>query len=72
MTKSKLVEKIEIRCSVEEKNTIKMLALLYADGNMSAYIIDRVLYSNRKVLKDGDFELSQRRVGAKKKPLRLK
>ena len=62
MEKEKLNSQIHLRCSRQEKNQIRMLAELYADGNMSAYIIDRVLYSNRKFLKDGDFELSTRRI----------
>ena len=65
MTKNKLTEKIDVRCSPEEKNIIKMLAALYSNGNMSAYIIDRVLYGNRKVIKDGQFELSERRLKKK-------
>ena len=65
LEKEKLVEKIEIRVSRQEKNTIKMLADLYANGNVSAYVIDRVLYSNRKLIKSGDFELSDRRIKKK-------
>lgn len=60
--KEKLTEKILIRVSLKEKNTIKMLADIYAGGNMSAYVIDRVLYSNRRVIKENNFELSKRRI----------
>lgn len=63
--KGKLYERIEIRCSEKEKNIIKTLAALYSNGNMSAYIIDRVLYGNRKIIKDGRFELSERRLKKK-------
>lgn len=63
--KGKLHQRIEIRCSEEEKNIIKTLAALYSSGNVSAYIIDRVLYSNRKVIRDGQFELSDRRLKKK-------
>lgn len=60
--KEKLTEIIVLRVSEREKNTIKLLAQLYAGGNMSAYIVDRAIYSNRKMIADGDFELSNRKV----------
>lgn len=62
MEKEKLVERIDIRVSRQEKNMIKMLAGLYAGGNISAYIVDRVLYSNRRLIKESNFDLSKRRV----------
>ena len=60
--KEKLTERIILRVSEREKNTIKTLANLYAQGNMSAYIIDRALYSSRRVVKEENFELSKRLV----------
>lgn len=60
--KNKLTKFIQIRCTEEEKNIIKTLAMMYSDGNMSAYIIDRVLYSNRKFIKLKNFELSNRKL----------
>ena len=60
--KEKLTCEIKIRVSIKEKNTIKLLSDLYAGGNMSAYIIDRVLYSNRRVIKESNFELSKRKI----------
>lgn len=60
--KNKLTERIEVRCTTEEKNIIKTLAMMYSNNNISAYIIDRVLYSNRKIIKEKNFELSNRRI----------
>lgn len=70
MDKEKLTERIEIRVSIKEKNTLKMLADLYSEGNISAFIIDRALYSNRRVVRYNNFELSNRRVkkGDENKP----
>lgn len=62
MAKENLTERIIIRVSEREKNTIRLLANLYASGNMSAYIVDRVIYSDRKLINDGDFELSNRKI----------
>ena len=60
--KEKLIERIELRVSRQEKNLIKMLAQLYAGGNVSAYIVDRVINTNRKFINQSNFELSERRV----------
>lgn len=62
MEKEKLNDRLEIRLSTQEKNTIKMLAKMYAAGNMSAYIVDRVLYTNRRIIKPENFDLSKRRI----------
>jgi len=69
--KEKLIERIELRVSRQEKNLIKMLAQLYAGGNVSAYIVDRVINTNRKFINQSNFELSERRVmkkGDEKQP----
>lgn len=62
MEKEKLTERIEIRTTRQEKEVIKMLADMYSGGNISAYIVDRVINSNRKMIKKSNFELSKRRI----------
>lgn len=62
MQKEKLTERIEIRVTPKEKNVIKMLADMYANGNVSAYIVDRTINSNRAVIDENNFELSIRRI----------
>jgi len=64
--KKKLTEKIEIRCTPEEKNTLKMLAEMYSSGNLSAYVMDRALHGSRKLIKTKDFEFSERRIKKKR------
>jgi len=64
--KKKLTEKIEIRCTPEEKNTLKMLAEMYSSGNLSAYVMDRALHASRKLIKTKDFEFSERRIKKKR------
>ena len=65
--KKKLTEKIEIRCTTEEKNTLKMLAELYSNGNLSAYVMDRALHASRRKIENAkDFEFSERRIKKKR------
>lgn len=60
--KNKLTDNILIRVTKEEKNQLKMLADLYSLGNLSAYVINRTLYADRKRVFEEDFELSKRNV----------
>ena len=60
--KEKLTKNILIRTSETEKNALQMLADMYAEGNLSAYMMDRSLYSNRRFIKVNNFELSNRRI----------
>lgn len=70
MEKEKLTERIEIRVSPREKNIIKMLANMYADGNISAYIVERVINTSRKFVDQQDFDLSIRKVRPKERTSR--
>ena len=58
----KMSELITLRCTVKEKNEIKRLAEVYADGNMSKYIINQAIYSDSVNANDSKIEWSNRRV----------
>lgn len=62
MTKHKLTEKIEIRVTEYEKNFIKGLADLYAQGNVSLFMVYAAFNSDRKMLKEDDLAESNRRL----------
>ena len=60
MAKNKLTEIITIRVSPYEKNFVKGLAKLYAQGNMSLFLIYAAFNSERKFLKEDDLKESKR------------
>lgn len=70
MDKAKLTERIEIRVSPYEKNFIKGLAGIYANGNMSLFLVYAALNTKRKYLKGDELIKSKRKRG--KTPLPLK
>ena len=61
MTKRKLNEKIEIRVSLYEKNKIKYLADLFANGNLSLWVTYAALNAPRINVKPDDLEESSRK-----------
>lgn len=60
--KKKLSERIEIRVSPYEKNFIQGLANLYADGNLSLYLVYSAFNSERKILNEDDLPESIRKI----------
>jgi len=68
--KKKLTERIEIRVSSYEKNFIKGLADLYAEGNVSLFLVWAAFNSDRKILGENDLRESNRskRKGRKNTP----
>lgn len=62
MTKKKLTERLEIRVSPYEKNFIKGLADLYAQGNVSLFLVYAAFNSERKFLNKDDLNESQRKI----------
>lgn len=66
--KEKLSEVITIRVSPYEKNFIKGLAKLYAQGNMSLFLVYAAFNSERKFLEEDDLFESKRNVRKGRKP----
>ena len=62
MLKDKLTERIEIRLTRYEKNFIKGLADLYAQGSISALLLHSVFNVTRKVITKDDFPRSKRYI----------
>jgi len=62
MHKEKLTERIILRLSPYEKNFIKGLAKIYADGNVSLFMVYAAFHSDRKMLKENDLRASRRSI----------
>jgi len=60
MAKEKLNTTLQIRLTTKEKNQIKMLAGLYAGGNISLWIIYSSLSVDPKFLRNNEIKLSKR------------
>lgn len=58
----KLTETIIIKVSPYEKNFIKGLADLYAQGNMSMYLVYAAFNSERKFIEPDDLRECNRRI----------
>jgi len=58
----KLTERIEIRCSKQEKSRLKWLADIYAGGNLSAWLMYAGLKMVRQRINKRKFRESNRRV----------
>jgi len=69
--KKKLTEKIELRVSPYEKNFIKGLAKIYAQGNISLFMAYAAFNCERKMLSEDDLVESKRKIrkGRQKPPL---
>ena len=63
----KLDDKIEIRCSTFQKNTMQGLANMFAKGNLSKFVRHCVLNTNREHI-ENNFESDGLRKGPPKKP----
>lgn len=61
MSKPKLVERIQIKLSTWEKNRIRHYANIYANGNISLYLIGCGLKGNPLFLDDESLGQSKRR-----------
>ena len=74
MAKEKLNTTLQIRLTTKEKNQIKMLAGLYAGGNISLWIIYSSLSVDPKFLRNNEIKLSKRnkKGGPVSSRLRLK
>jgi len=63
MAKSKkLTERIELRCSRQEKGRLQWLADTYANGNLSAWLMYAGLKMVRQPINKKNFRESNRRV----------
>lgn len=62
MEKEKLTEQINIRMTRYEKNFIKGLADLYAQGNVSLFMVYAAFNSDRKMLGEDDLRESKRSI----------
>lgn len=60
--KDKLTEQLNIRLSSYEKNFIKGLAKMYANGNVSLFLVYAAFNSDRKFLNEDDLLESKRRI----------
>jgi hypothetical protein len=52
--------RIEIRCSTIEKNRIKALAAIYADGNLSLWLVHSAMNAPRKKINGDNIKESAR------------
>ena len=67
--KQKLTERINIRLSPYEKNFIQGLSRLYADGNISLFLVYAAFNCERKVLDETDLVESKRKKRKGRKAL---
>ena len=63
--KDNLDEVITVRVSTYEKNKLRMLADMYAGGNISLWVVRCALDAPRKMLDDDSISSSKRKI---KKP----
>ena len=62
MSTEKQTKRINIRVTEYEFNFIKTLAEMYANGNVSLFMVYSALNANRKMLGDSDLIKSTRKV----------